>query len=82
LQRIIKLETFEHEHHLKEDHLISERREIKRSVDKELHDLVDVKKKMELTIDDFIAETTSIRQNHTDAMNLIQNKLDDLQEPM
>jgi hypothetical protein len=41
--------------------LINERQDIRRSVDTELHNLIEVKTKMELTIDDFIEETVNLK---------------------
>ena len=63
LARIINLEAFKHTCKLDVELLIQQRREIKRQVDSELHALVDTRKKIELTIEDFIKVTRELRIN-------------------
>lgn len=58
---IVKLETFKEMCDLDVKLLIKERQDIRRSVDTELHNLIEVKTKMELTIDDFIEETVNLK---------------------
>lgn len=58
---LVNLEAFKDVASLEVKLLLKERFEIKQAVDSEIHNLVDVRKKMELTIDDFIRETNLLK---------------------
>lgn len=61
LARLINLEAFKDVTELEVKLLLKERFDIRQQVDNEIHHLIDMRKKMELTIDDFIKETNQMK---------------------
>lgn len=82
LTRLIDLEAFKHTCGLNVEHLNQERRSIKRQVDTEIHLLTDVKKKMELTIDDFITKTKQLKEKHDEDTDRLEAEISKLRDPV
>jgi hypothetical protein len=59
---MVSLESFKDMSELEIRLLLKQRFEMKKQVDLELHNLTDTRKKMELTIDDFIRETENLKK--------------------
>lgn len=80
--RLIKLESFKDVAELEVKLLLKERFEIRKQVDKELHNLTDVRKKMELTIDDFIRETNYLKLRQDSDFKELEKRIHMIKEPV